>query len=147
MVKLMITDGGAHPADKWSDTTVEALLDLIQIAQDSVTPEAAAARQAKRELSPKLFAVLFKHHDSVQKHHRGALKKAKASVVGQPIDVTPHMSTADEVLAALAATPFAAHFAQAHVQDAVKQIIGQHTADSIHIERSWHADSLAAKGA
>jgi hypothetical protein len=147
MVKIMITDGGPHPADKWADTTVEAILDLVQIAQDSVSPEATAARQAKRELAPKLFAILNAHHESVQNTQRGALKKAKQSVVGQPIDVTPHMDTADRVIAVLSATPFAAHFAQPDVQQVVKNIIGQHTADSIHIERSWHADSLVAKGA
>ncbi len=58
------------------------------------------------------------------------------------------MGTADEVLKLLATTPFAAHFAQEHVQAVVKTIIGQHTADSINIERGWHHDRLvAAEGA
>jgi hypothetical protein len=35
MVKIMITNGGPHPADKWADITTDAILDLIQIEADS----------------------------------------------------------------------------------------------------------------
>jgi len=146
MVKIMITNGGAHPPDRWADATVEAILDLIQIAEDSVSPEAFAARQAKRELAPKLFAILHAHHAGVQTEHRAKLKQAKASKVGEAIDVTPHLATADDVLKLLAQTPFAAHFAKPEVAEVIKQTIGQHTADVIDIERRWHADALA-KGA
>ena len=146
MPKIIVTNGGPHPPDRWADTTVEAIMDLIRIPDDSVTAEALTARQAKRGLSPKLFAILLPHHDGVQRQHRGALKKVKASQVGEQIDVTPHMDAADQALAALAATPFAAHFAEPHVQEVVRQIIGSHTASVIDIERRWHADALA-KGA
>jgi hypothetical protein len=57
------------------------------------------------------------------------------------------MSVMDEVSAALAATPFAAHFAKPEVIGIIKQIVGQHTANAMHIERSWHRDRLAEKGA
>ena len=146
MVKFMITDGGPHPADKWADTTTEAILDLVQIAQDSVSDAAKAARAAKRDLQPKLWSLLNTHHEAVQATHRTALKKIKNSQINQPIDVTPHLGTAADVLKLLSITPFADHFAQQTVQDVVTQIVGQHTADSIDIERRWHADGLA-KGA
>lgn len=149
-MKIMITDGGPHPADKWADTTVEAILDLVQINEDSISPEAAAARQAKRELGPKLFAILNDHHDGVQKHHRAKHAKAKGHLLDHTIDVEPHMSAADAVLSVLAQLPQSTvglHFARTDVRDVVRSIIGQHTADVIHIERNWHADGLAAKGA
>jgi hypothetical protein len=58
------------------------------------------------------------------------------------------MSVMDEVGAALAATPFAEYFALPEVVAHVKHIIGQHTANAMHIERRWHRDRLhAEKGA
>jgi hypothetical protein len=65
----MITNGGPHPADKWADQATETLMDLlVDASPDADTPEAASARQAKRDLRPVLFAILNKHHDRVQKH-------------------------------------------------------------------------------
>jgi hypothetical protein len=150
----MITNGGPHPADKWADMTTDTILGLIKVGEDSVTEEAAAARQAKRDLRPILFDIFMGHHDGVQKHERGHLPKniktaEKANAHAHALDVTPHMGVADEVFSALAATPFAAHFAKPEVQDVIRQIIGSHTADVMHIERRWHHNRLsaAAKGA
>lgn len=153
-MKPMITNGGPHPADKWADMTVDTIMELIVVSDDSDTPEAAAARAAKRELRPILFNIFNAHHDGVQKHERGHLTKnvkkldAAHEHVAANVDVTPHMAVTDEVDAALAATPFAAHFAKPEVKDVIHRIIGQHTANAMHIERSWHKDRLeAAKGA
>lgn len=153
----MITNGGPHPADKWAELTTNTILDLIQIAEDSVTPEATAARKAKRDLRPVLFDILNDHHDGVQRLERSGnasvktLKAAEvhACTVRNPIDCTPHLGVVDEVSAALAATPFAAHFAKPEVIEVLKTIVGQHTADVMHIERKWHHDRhvAAAKGA
>ncbi len=147
MVSIMVTNGGPHPADKWADTTTEALLNLIQVPDDSVTAEAAQARQIKRDLRGQLFDVLMAHHDGVQKEHRKGLAKLKVCQKSKQLDVTAYMDTADEVLALFATTPFATHFAQEHVGDVVRQIVGQHTADVIHIERCFHSDGLARKEA
>lgn len=149
-MKMLITDGGPHPADKWAEVTIDAILDLIDIKTDSVSPEAAEARQIKRDLRPKLFDILNAHHDGVQKHHRGVLDKAKKPQVDQVIDVEPHMDGADAVLSLLASLPqttVGLHFASEHVRNVVRSIVGQHTADVIDIERKWHKDRLeAAKG-
>lgn len=156
-VGFMITNGGPHPADKWAEMTADTILNLIQIAEDSDTPEAAAARKAKRDLRPTLFNILYDHHDGVQRHERSGNAKVKtlkdaeahACTVRNPIDCTPHLGAVDDVISALAATPFAAHFAKPEVAEVIKQIVGQHTADVMHIERRWHHDRHvnAAKGA
>jgi hypothetical protein len=52
-VKIMITNGGPHPADKWAELTTDTVLGLVQIAEDSVSDEAAAARAAKRACAPR----------------------------------------------------------------------------------------------
>jgi hypothetical protein len=149
----MITNGGPHPADKWADTTTDTILGLIQVAEDSVSPEAAVARQAKRDLRVLLFDIFNGHHDGVQKSEQAANAKVKKidharDRIEEPHDPTPHMSVMDQVNALLARSPFAAHFAKPEVQDVVRQIIGQHTVDVMHIERRWHHDRLSApKGA
>lgn len=152
-MKPMITNGGPHPADKWADMTTETILDLVQVEEDSVSPEAAAARQAKRDLRPVLFGIFNAYHDAVQKHERDDLTKnvktlddANARAAAK-IDVTPHLGVMDQVDAALAATPFATHFAKPEVSEIVHLIIAQHTANAMHIERSYHRDRQEAKGA
>lgn len=148
-MRPMITNGGPHPADKWADVTTDTIMDLIEVKEDSVSPEATAARQAKRELRPVLFKIFNGHHDDVQKKERTSLKAIKHAEaahehVAKPIDVHPHMTITEEVDAALAATPFAAHFAKPEVAAVIHQIVGQHTADTIDIERKWHRDRLVA---
>lgn len=148
-MKPMITNGGPHPADKWADTTTDIILDLIQVTEDSVSPEALAARQAKRDLRPILFDIFMGHHDGIQKEERGAKIKSLADaddLVAKTIDLHPSVPSAlAEVNSALGATPFAAHFAKPEVQAVLTNIIGQHSADVIHIERRYHQDRLAAK--
>lgn len=154
-MRPMITNGGPHPADKWADMTTETILDLIQVAEDSVSPEATAARTAKRDLRPVLFDIFNGHHDRVQKHEqnhmRANIKSAKAASdhMTVPLDVTAHLTVMDQVKAALAVTPFSDHFAKPKVIKTIKQIVGQHTADAMHIERRWHHDRhvATAKGA
>jgi hypothetical protein len=154
-MKPMITNGGPHPADKWADMTADSILELLVDGNpDNVSPEAAAARQAKRDLRPVLFNIFNGHHDRVQKHERGSLKSIKGHAAAcdhcdhakNPLDVTPHLSVMDQVFVALAATPFASHFAQPEVQETLRQIVGRDTANVMHIERRYHSDRMA-KGA
>ena len=152
-MKPMITNGGPHPADKWADMSADTIMDLIQVADDADTPEAAAARAAKRSLRPVLFDIFNGHHDGVQKHERDHLTRhvkgsqAREHAHSSRLDVTQHLGVMDELFAALDATPFAAHFAQPHVREVLKQIVGAHTANAMHVERRYHADRHEAKGA
>lgn len=154
-MKLMITNGGPHPADKWADMTTDTLLALVEIADNSNSPAAVAARQAKRELRQTLFAILHAHHDVVQNGERAELAKVKISKSEEHMlgkhDPDDHASTEEAcvaVCAALMDTQFAAHFAQPDVAAVVRLIIKQHTVNAMNIERRWHHDRLtAAKGA
>lgn len=152
-MKAMITNGGPHPADMWADATTDTILDLIQIADDSVSEEAAAARQAKRDLRPVLFNIFMFHHVKVQNGEQRVLKeighhKAACEHCAKDIEVHPEVTTVlIDVNKVFQTTPFAAHFAQEHVQAVLRSIVGQHTADVLHIERRYHVDRLAAKGA
>lgn len=152
-MKIMITDGGVHPADKWAEVTTDAILDLIQIREDSQSRQAGIARRDKIALKPLLFDVLNDQHDRVQKHERGVCgKHAKLADAHKhaesQIDPLPHVPTALEAVnAVLSKSVFANHFAKPDTQATVQNIIGQHFADSMNIERRTHKDRLAAKGA
>lgn len=153
MVSFLITNGGAHPADKWAEFTADTIVDtlLVDACPDDASDAAIAARAAKRKLRADLFDVLNDHHGRVQRHERGVCAKMKkpadaAAHVLSPVDVTPHLSIMDVVNAAFAKTPFAEHLAKPEVQDATRAIIAQHTANVMHIERRWHHDRMT-KGA
>jgi hypothetical protein len=140
-MRPMITNGGPHPADRWADVTTDTIVDLLIDANpDSVTPEALIARQAKRDLKPKLFDIFNSHHDGLQKNDG-----KPHSAVDAPIEILGEtLSTLAKVNKVLAATPFATHFAKPEVQAILTSIIGQHSTDVVHIERRYAADRAGA---
>lgn len=142
-MKFMVTNGGPHPADKWAEVTRDAILDLIVVDENSASEAAVAARDAKRMLSLTLFNILNRHHDAVQKHERSELRKKDGHkrLCVQYDPTAPAEAALSEVLNALAAVPmFADHFAKPEVRETLFRIVGQHFADAMHIERSYHAD-------
>lgn len=145
--RIMITDGGPHPADKWADVTTEALMALIEIDEKSNSPEITQARIAKRMLAANLFAVLMEGHQHAQTHERSkiaadGMKRCKAKL-DPSAHAGPACSSLQEVFGA---SPFADHFAKPEVWTIVERIVGQHFANSMHIERRWHEDRTAAAG-
>lgn len=147
-MRPMTTNGGPHPADKWADTTTDEILAMISVADDSVTPEAAAARQAKRDMRPLLFAIFNTHHALVQADERTMLATNASKHAATPLDPAPRMTdTINAVNALFATTPYAAHFASPDAQAMIRQIIGQRTVDVMHIERRWHTEDTPAAAA
>lgn len=150
-MRPMITNGGAHPADKWADLSVDEIVALLVDANpDANTPEALAARQAKRDIRAALFPIFNDHHSRLQAHEQGNLSKHKTIAAAMDhahaLDPHPHIpSTLEKVNAVLAATPFSAYFARPDVQSHLYRVIGQHSADIMHIERRYHVDRLNAK--
>lgn len=145
-MQIMITNGGPHPADKWADVGTEAILNLVQVAEDSVSAEAASARQAKRDLRPLLFNILNDLHGHVQDHERGQIAKGGMKRCNAGLhDADNHAKgVMSQISDALAATPFADHFAKPEVIAVVRQIVAQHVANNMHTERCWHKDRAAA---
>jgi len=146
-VGFMVTNGGPHPADAWADQTTETILALLVDDPTNTSAAAAAARQAKRDLRPKLFAILNEHHGSVQEGERKTLPRhlvAAREHVAMKIELPNVFDAENKVLAVLATTPWKVHFAKPDVQQVICNIVRQHTADVMHIERRWHQDRLEA---
>lgn len=140
----MVTNGGAHPPDKWAEVTTETLLDFIQIPDEATSDAARSARIAKVNIKPVLFSILMAGHDHVQKHERGEIKKHGHKRLGQALDPLHHCEDPfSKVIATLTSTQsdiINEHFLKQEVQDVVRRTIGQHFATAMHIERSCHAD-------
>lgn len=135
-MQFMSTNGGPHSADKWALVTTNEILDLIKIDVESQSYAAVSARLAKEDLRPKLIRFFTEHHDRVQKHER---EKPRGAVN----DLYPmsHVDTSKNGLSAIfRQTPFAEAFANPEAKELIHRIIGQHTANVMHIERRYHAD-------
>lgn len=158
-VAFLITNGGPHPSDRWAELTADAIVDTILVDNkpDDVSDASKAARKSKRDLRNRLFEIFDGHHSDVQRVEQAdnaavktvAKAASRADHIETPIDPGKHVDRVmTQVKAAFAQTPWATHLAQPEVLDLAAKIIGQHTADVMHIERRWHHDRLsAAKGA
>jgi hypothetical protein len=143
--RVLITNGGAHPADKWAALTAEMIGDMIEVDPDSATSAAVAARRAKPRFVLDLADVLNGYHAAVQMNERARLIAEGERRLVAPLD--PHggpvdtpVEAAEAIARAAAATPFAAHFASDQVKAVVANLVADHHVKIMDIERSWHAD-------
>lgn len=144
-MQILVTNGGPHPADKWAAASAAAICNLIVIDDNSASEAAVAARLAKPKLESAIVDALMGHHHEVQKHERAQLDKHGHERLSHSLDPRDHVpktlnAAMKAVGACFDASPFKAHFAQAHVQEAIAGMLGSHFASAMQIERSWHAD-------
>jgi hypothetical protein len=138
---IMITNGGTHPADKQAAMTAKRIMDLIQIDENSNSPEATAARKAKPRLELDLADKLEELHEYSRTYEVKKLEEKGDARLAKAIDVTGMPEKAwDAVSALFANSPFAEHFKQPHVQEVVKYIVEGRMESAADDERSWHAD-------
>ena len=135
-VGILITNGGTHPPEKWAAITANDICNLIQI--EDTAP--ASATIDKEELRVRLLRLLFDLHGNVQ----GAERDALAYDIGRlsnKIDPTPHLEYAVSCVSdAAKGTLFEDHFKKPTTQVWLHNVIGQHFADEMHIERLHFAD-------
>ncbi len=134
-IGFMITNGGPHPPEKWADVTARAITDLIVIEQTAPTQ----AIVDKREFEMALFKMLIDLHKGVQETARNALKETHHASHSA---IAAHYATdtTDKIIALAQGTRFAEHFRKAEVQGFLRNVTGQHFANSVDIEHRWHKD-------
>ncbi len=128
--KVMITNGGDHPADKWAKITAEMIGDLIQVDENSTSSAAISARKA-------LPHFVLDLADALEDHHALA-------AVAFPLaeDVTPVDKALIEFSTIVAKTPFAYWGANPTTLAVVRGIIGSHMATVQHSAHSWQLDTM-----
>lgn len=136
---FMISDGGPHSAEKWAHVGAQEIMKLVQIAPSA--PKEAF--KAYRELEERIYYTLLKAHGDMQDEERRYLS-ADSARLHEPAMAERAAQTWAPVVASQAnedgAGLFEAHFKRLDVQEHIYRVLGQHFADSIHIERCWHAD-------
>lgn len=131
--QFMASEGGFHPPEKWGVVTTNEILDLIVI--ESRTDIGDLARAQKEAIRPQLESVLSRHHAAVMQAERGEIQRNRKRVFDRLDPLTDAAMALVDVLNVLDGTMFGQHFRKQENANIVGRIIGQHFADSMHIER------------
>jgi hypothetical protein len=131
MAKIMITDNGPHPPEKWAMTTAETIFDTGSLV--SVDRQLHA-----KKLQVAIAEALLPHHTNLQVFEKQKLKDDISHIhSAYSHDLDTVMA---DIIAASKNTFWETHFAKEEVQAAVRDILTNHFSTSQHIERLWHAD-------
>lgn len=140
-MKIMITNGGKHPAEAWAQTTSDSICDLISVKPDSVTPKAIAAREELPVLKKAIYDKILPHYQQLQQQESGLLEGVGPDHLLVPYDPRDRASKAlSEINEAFSKTMFAESFAMPAPQDVLMRMLCQHFTTALHVERSWYAN-------
>lgn len=133
MTRILVTNNGPHPAEKWAMATAQAIFDTSAL----VSGDHSIAAQ-KFQLS--IAEALQPHHQQLQTDEQTKLV-ADADYINSPLAADDY---ADKVMADVVSlskgSPWEVHFANGDVQREAKKVIANHFMTSQHVERLWHAD-------
>jgi hypothetical protein len=124
-VDVMATSGGPHPPDLWARITAAHIIQVASSATDQA-----------RDLQARVISILEHVYHRIQEDERTALAEHEEP---RPIDPLPYIRLAIVTLMQRIGTPFQAHFEQPRVQNYLHNMLGQHFATAIDVERKWHA--------
>lgn len=132
---ILITDGGPHPPAKWANLTAERIF----VISDDIAPE---RRSMALRLQAAIADALLPHHTSIQDDERGKLDERGLEHLATDHD--GHHDCMEHVMsdirAAAAGTPWAAHFYDPSVEEAIRGEVAAHMIEIQKIERQWHCD-------
>ena len=133
MARIMITNGGAHPPEKWAMVTAERIFDI-----GGTVAGARLIRAQKLQLA--IAEALMPHHEKIQSTERRKLDEDIKNML-TPTDPTDYLdSIMNDIVKVSKGTPWQDHFQRPEVQEAARRIITNDIATVQHVERSWHAD-------
>lgn len=133
MTRILVTNGGAHPPEKWAMTTAEQIFDIgTGVAGDRLI------QAQKFQLT--IAEILLPHHEKVQSTERTKLSD-DASYLITPLSGAAYADDViKDIVTAAKNTPWQSHFASPEVQAAAREVITQHFHTSQSAERQWFAD-------
>lgn len=129
---VMITNGGAHPPEKWAIATAEQICPVSDELQGSRLIEAKRVQLAVME-------AILPHHKAHQDNERHQLKTAGDAVLDGDHNPMPRAEEAlQAVIACLAGSPWEDKTKDKAWQGVVGGVLATHFATSADIERQWH---------
>jgi hypothetical protein len=127
--QFVMTSGGPHPPDVWAAITTAQ---IIQIAARAQNGQGSALRL-------EILDILEAAHKCVQDTERVLLAQRGNARLAEPLDPRSYIGPAMMgILRAAEGSEFAEHFAQEHVRNYLYQLLGNHFATTMDIERRWH---------
>lgn len=149
-VGVMTTNGGAHPADKWSAETAGEIMSYVKVDDSIDTPEASVVRRAKPRLELDIADAIEEFHKANILAERAALALHDTERLSHPFELDDeHVSGAIDAVVAVA-KKYGAPFADAFDSENGRHIVGLavrgHFTTAHDIERGWHADRAWAAG-
>ena len=133
MARILTTNGGPHPPEKWAMTTAEQVFDI----SSSVAGDRLIQAQ-KMQLA--IAEAVMPHHEKVQKDQVSSLLADVANILS-PFAIEQYLDQVIKDIVAIAqGTIWQSHFAKPEVQAAAREVIASNFQAAQHIERMWHAD-------
>lgn len=133
MTRILITNNGPHPAEKWAMATAQAVFDTSAL----VLGDHSIAAQ-KFQLS--IAEILQPHHTQLQTDEQTKLV-ANADYINTVLTADDYADRAmTDIVNLSKGSPWEVHFANENVQTEAKKVIASHLMTSQHVERLWHAD-------
>lgn len=133
MARILVTNGGSHPPEKWAMTTAEQVFDIgSSVAGDRLI-------QAQK-LQLAIAEALMPHYSQAQDDETSRLAEDAKNVLSSH-SVDAYLDAAmKDVVGAAKGTMWESHFADPDVQAAAREVIGSNFTTAMHVERLWHAD-------
>jgi hypothetical protein len=127
--QFVVTSGGPHPPDVWAAITASQIIQVTPRAQDG----------QGTALQLEILGILESAHKCAQDTERALLAERGDARLAEPLDPRNYIALAMMgILRAAEGSEFAEHFAQDHVRDYLYQLLGNHFATTMNIERQWH---------
>ena len=133
--KVMITNGGAHPPEKWAEISCA---EIIAIPADSQSPQA----QVGRRLELKVLDILTTYHEHVIAAERAQLDEDGDGRLESPLDGKEH--DPEEVVTgiqeAAKGTEWEGWFKRPEIMQNIRNVLAHHAELAMDVERSWYVD-------
>lgn len=130
--RVLVTEGGPHPAEDWARVTCEDLIPLDGLAATLIS--------SGMILRGRLIEVLADHYKAAQEAERGELRHHADRFIEPLEDVADFARVFAEIQAAASGTAWEGHITGPDVIDAIKQVVTDHARHLRHVERLCHAD-------
>lgn len=129
-MRALITNGGAHPPEKWAAETAEQICPFDPSGDNTI---------AAKRLQLAITELLVGHHGAVQESENGHLASKGDARLDEAHDPMPAAEAALEaVIAAYKGTPFESKTEDPEWRASVGGILASHFATSVDISRQWH---------
>ena len=130
--RILATNGGPHPPEKWAMHTAEEIFDATKITDAARTIEARAVQL-------KIAQALQPHYEAAQKVEQDKLALLADSHLAMEHDGAPPEAL-DAAMAATKGSPWEAQYARPDVQADAMRTLQHHFITAQNIERLWWCD-------